>query len=348
MPPVAPPTSQSRRPQLAALALSAFVVACTAPPERFADPQAAAWDQVPVTPIADAATTVDVPGAPDFLEVASAGAAWVMNPATASVQLVTEEGVVDEVTGVSPIGAMCQAFGSLWVASRERGTPGELVRIDSARRQVLARIPAGMLGYESTLAASADHLWVLTHRRGELTVVDPATDAVDGVVRVAPNSFGLAAGFGSIWVTSMGPAPEEGADFGPGLLQRVDPETREVVATIELGPMPLFLATGEGMVWVVNQGDGTVSVVDPTTDAVVRTIPLGIAGPGGDIAVGGGSVWVRASETLLTRVDPWTGAVLARYGPQAGSGGVRAAHGVVWLSAHDTGEVWRLPAPRQD
>ena len=319
------------------------LTACSSPTLRFDDPEALGFEAVPVTPIADVAVTIHVGGAPDFLEVASLGSAWVMNPATASVQLVTDGGVEDEVTDLNPIGAMCQAFGSLWSASARRGQDGELIRMDPRTRKIEARIPAGMFSYESTLAAAGERLWVLTDPEGVLTAVDPETNQADGTVAVEPRSFGLAAGFGSLWVTSMGPGVEGGQAEGPGFLQRIDPETREVVARIELGPRPLFLACGEGMVWVVNQGDGSVSVVDPVTNTVARTIALGIAGHGGDIAVGEGRVWVRASGVLLTVVGAWTGGVLARYGPQAGSGGVRVGEGSVWLSAHDTEQVWRLP-----
>ena len=148
------------RPYLAAGLAGLLLSACSSPTLRFEDPSALGFDAVPVTPIADVATTIAVHGAPDFLEVASVGSAWVMNPATASVQLITDDGVQDEVTGVNPIGAMCRAFGSLWTASKKRGQPGELVRIDPRTRRIEARMPVGMLSYESTLAAVGGKLWI--------------------------------------------------------------------------------------------------------------------------------------------------------------------------------------------
>jgi DNA-binding beta-propeller fold protein YncE len=94
---------------------------------------------------------------------------------------------------------------------------------------------------------------------------------------------------------------------------------------------------------VINQGDGTVTRVDPETNTVAAPIELGVTGAGGDIATGAGKVWVRASKTLLSVIDAATNGVIARYGPTAGSGGVRYGFGAAWLTAHDTKQVWRLP-----
>jgi YVTN family beta-propeller protein len=123
----------------------------------------------------------------------------------------------------------------------------------------------------------------------------------------------------------------------------VDAATGEVVATIDVGPGPRFLAVGEGGVWVMNQTDGTISRVDPTTDTVIATIDSGAQIFGGDIAVGGGSVWVRGGPELLARIDPATNLVTERYGPDAGSGSVAADDDAVWVTAHDVSMIWRLP-----
>lgn len=66
-------------------------------------------------------------------------------------------------------------------------------------------------------------------------------------------------------------------------------------------------------------GHGTMSHIDPATDVVVTTITVS-AGPinGGDIAVGGGSVWVRVSNPLVVQIYPGTAKVVERYGPSSG------------------------------
>lgn len=115
-----------------------------------------------------------------------------------------------------------------------------------------------------------------------------------------------------------------------------------MIATIPVGPIPRFLAAGEAGVWTLNQGDGPVSRIDPTSNRVAATIATEVAGPGGDIATGVGRVWVRAEKILLSVIDPMTNRVTERFGPPAGSGAVRVANNLVWLTAHDIETVWVL------
>jgi YVTN family beta-propeller protein len=128
----------------------------------------------------------------------------------------------------------------------------------------------------------------------------------------------------------------------PGSVQRIDPATNQVTATIPVGPVPRFLAAGEGGVWTLNQGDGTVSRIDPASNKTVATIGAEVPGGGGDIAAGAGRVWVRASRVLLSAIDPATNRVAERYGPPGGSGAVRVADRLVGVTAHDIQTVWVL------
>jgi YVTN family beta-propeller protein len=171
-----------------------------------------------------------------------------------------------------------------------------------------------------------------------LSRIDPQTNRVVATIQVASHSFAAAFGFGSVWITNSGEPNAQGG----GSVQRIDPQTNSVTATIPVGPAPRFLAAGEGAVWTLNQGDGTVTRIDPETGKVAATIPLGVPGPGGDIAAGAGRVWVRADKVLLSVIDPSTNRVVARFGPPAGSGGVRVGDGIVWVTAHDTNTVWAL------
>ena len=102
------------------------------------------------------------------------------------------------------------------------------------------------------------------------------------------------------------------------------------MATIAVGPAPRFLAVGEGGVWTLNQGDGSVSRIDPKTNEVVATIEVGVPGPGGEIAAGEGSVWVTSFEFPISRIDPKTNTVVQQF---AGPGGdsIRVGLGSVWL-----------------
>jgi virginiamycin B lyase len=59
-----------------------------------------------------------------------------------------------------------------------------------------------------------------------------------------------------------------------GSLQRIDPRSNTVVATIPVGRRPRFLASGEGGIWVLNQANGSVSRIDPGSNRVIDTIPV--------------------------------------------------------------------------
>ena len=72
-----------------------------------------------------------------------------------------------------------------------------------------------------------------------------------------------------------------------------------------------------------------------------RPLRLACPGPGGDIAVGEGAVWVTAIGKPLSKIDPATNRVVTQY---VGKGGdaLRVGLGSLWLSNHEFHEVWRI------
>ena len=144
----------------------------------------------------------------------------------------------------------------------------------------------------------------------------------------------MAEGFGSVWVS-----------VSRGLV-RVDAASGAVVARIDLGGRPWGVATGGGGVWVANEDDGTVTRVDPITNAIVWRVRLDeapglIASPVG-VAIGGGSVWAadNASDKIW-RLDPATGAILGVAHVGDAHEFVGFGEGGVWVSSED-GTVGRL------
>jgi virginiamycin B lyase len=291
-------------------------------------------DEVAITDSAIATLRVD--GYPDFL--ASDGrAVWVTNEDRVEKLQADRPGPVGTVRVAGPCGAMVVADGSLWVASCKDLS---VYRLDLGSGDVVANIPTGLADAtgELSLAAGAGSVWVLTSAGGILSRIDCVSNEVVAEIRVLPHSYAAAFAFEAVWITNSG-TPD---DSSPGSVQRIDPETNQVVATIPVGPIPRFLAAGEGAVWTLNWGDGSVTRIDPRTNQPVVTIPLGMEGGGGDIATGGGKVWIRGTKVLLAAVDPTTNRVATIYGPPAGSGAVRVAGDLVWVTAHDTNTVWVL------
>jgi virginiamycin B lyase len=228
--------------------------------------------------------------------------------------------------------AMDTGFGAVWSASCE---PAGIIRIDQATAAVSrAAFDLPIEDSEASVGVGEGAVWVVAgHRSDALFGIDPTTLKVAHRYPIPAGGAGVRAGLGGVWVTR--PEADE--------LLHVDPATGNIVATIAVGPAPRFLAVGEDAVWVMNQGDGSVSRIDPTTDKVTATIDAGEAIHGGDIAVGGGSVWVRGGPELLARIDPDTNRVIERFSPHPGSGSVAADDDAVWVTAHDVSTIWRLP-----
>ena len=86
-------------------------------------------------------------------------------------------------------------------------------------------------------------------------------------------------------------------------MYRIDPATMATQAVIDVGENPLAGAWIGDELWVPNIDSGTVSVVSPAGNSVVRTISVGSS----PIAVAGaaGSVWVTSEDDGdLWRIDP--------------------------------------------
>jgi len=283
-----------------------------------------------------AAHTLRVPEYPDFL-AADENAVWVTNRGRIEKWRHDRPEPVAIVPVPKPCGAMEVAFGSVWVANCQDSS---LYRIDRRAARVEAVLPTGLADPrgELSIAVGAGSVWLVTSKAGILSRIDPQTNQVVARIAVAPDSYAAAFGFGAVWVTNTGPVKTDSA----GSVQRIDPETNRVIATIPVGRSPRFLVSGEGGVWVLNQADGSVSRIDPGSNSVVATIPVGAEGTGGDIAAGAGRVWVRATKVLLASIDPAVNRVVERYGPPRGSGAVRVAANLVWVSAHDVQTLWVL------
>lgn len=276
-----------------------------------------------------AAAKFSIPGSPDWVAVGDS--VWISNNPKANIsQLDPDTNKVAAVIPVptKPCSGLAVAFGSVWVPICSNGT---IQRVDEKSKKIVASIPSGVANTEGGVTAGEGSIWVPSDEKGILTRINPATNKVTAKIPIPPGSYTAVFDSGSVWITST----------KNNLLTRVDAKTGKVVAKIPVGPTPRFLAAGLGSIWTLNQGDGSVSRVDPASDKVGATIQVGVPGPGGDIAVGEGAVWVTAIGKPLSRIDPATNRVVAQY---VGKGGdaLRVGFGSLWLSNHQFHEVWRI------
>ena len=237
----------------------------------------------------------------------------------------------------------CQAsdlgFGALWTATC--GTPG-LARIDPATNRVTGHLPLRVpekLHGEGSIGVGVGGVWLVVNgprcKARRLARVEPGSLRLVSRIPITPGSAAVRVGYGAVWVTD----PEN------NLVHKIDPLRNRIARSTAVAGSPRFLAVGERAVWTLNQFDGTITRLHPRTGRAKATIPADVVGEGGDVTVGGGWVWARGTDRLLTRIDPRTNRVAERYGPPSGSGAVTVGFGAVWLSAHDIDTVWRLPVP---
>jgi virginiamycin B lyase len=148
-------------------------------------------------------------------------------------------------------------------------------------------------------------VWSLNPSIARLLRIDPETNSIAKQIPVDAYAD-LAVGDGSIWLTN----PKANT------VDRMDVKTYRVGKTIHVGKNPLGIAVTPRAVWVANDGIATpdipsVSRIDPATNKVVATIPLGptsacCADHMGVIAAGG-AVWtVLPQANMAVRIDPAT------------------------------------------
>jgi len=262
-------------------------------------------------------------------------------------------------------------FGSVWVSVPKNN---EVVRINPQTNAIQARIKVGEEPCYG-IGIGKLYVWVLNCKSQNLTRIRPRDNTVDRInpVRIAPHGEGgiairenavwyvgnedghsstlirkisratktlkvgadsavVNSAFGSIWVTSTGDAK----------VYRIDPLRHKIITQIAVPASPRFTTIGQGSVWVLSQSDGSVSRINPTTNKVIASIATHVPGAGGDIASGGGYIWVAASGTPVTRIDPKSNKVLEQYGNYKGADAIRFGFGSVWVSDHGKGDLWRI------
>jgi YVTN family beta-propeller protein len=137
-----------------------------------------------------------------------------------------------------------------------------------------------------------------------------------------------------------GPASDAQASEQPSLDPRVQ-------AVIQTGPAAHGVAVGFGSVWVANHHGGSVSRIDPTTNEVIATIPLG-EGPG-RLTTGYGYVWVDDyNGGGFWRIDPKTNKAHELWSPSASAhwdgvcGNPAAGEGAIWAIGGPNGPLFKV------
>jgi streptogramin lyase len=188
----------------------------------------------------------------------------------------------------------------------------------------------------NAIAYAAGRVWVTSGRTGRLVGLPAGRTGSRRFIKLpwSSGTTSVAAGFGSLWVTN-GPQSR---------LVRIDPGSGRLQGDRLLGKgEAVVVATGEGAVWVGRRAGGST---DPPSSIIkvaprggeTRVILFGQEGVG-DLAVGGGYVWVaNRRRNRISRLDPTTG---GRMSARIGTGQHRVAFGEqqVWVTNYNDGTV---------
>lgn len=330
-----------RRPQVFALVLTLAPgithaqIPPTPPPRPPAD--------IPLARLkADA--TVALALAPGSVE--SADAVWVPNRAAGTIVRVDakDNSVGSPVAvGAQPCASLAVAFDSVWVPVCGSGA---VARADVKTMKVATTLKIAVADGDGRIATGVGSVWVITDRKGVLSRIDPDTNTAVAEIYVAGGASSVVFSDDALWVTSEDGNPSTPLGASPSTtlrkrrLTRINPHNNEIVEVVEVGPKPGRLVVGEGGVWTLNRGNGTVTRVDPATNKVVATIPVGEDAAGGEVTAAFGSVWISAPGVPIIRIDPRTNRAVQRFTGEGG-GAILAAHGSLWVAAGPQ-LTWRL------
>jgi virginiamycin B lyase len=199
-------------------------------------------------------------------------------------------------------------------------------KVDPATNKVAQSIAAPMNDPEGSIGVGEGVIWVVTEEKDRryLTRFNAGTGVEEAKISL-PGGIGVVVDYGYVWVT----------DEKEGKLYRIDPRTNNIASATPLRGKPRFLTSGEGSIWVLIQSNGTVQRVDGRTGEVTATIETGRprgSSRGGDIATGGGYVWVTMPGMPVVQIDPGTNTLVRKFIGYGMGDAIRFGAGSLWVS----------------
>jgi DNA-binding SARP family transcriptional activator/DNA-binding beta-propeller fold protein YncE len=228
-----------------------------------------------INPKTDRKTLISVDPTPEGIAV-SPGAVWVVNagllPACqasvsridpATNQVVKTIRIPSKGKGCAEQANLVASRNAVWVALSNKKS---IVRISPANNKVVATVPVGFLAC-GALAADRTVLWVTATTCAGVGTGEPAganpsawpnglaqinsrTNTLTQTKVAEADPAGVAAAFGSVWVT------------GVGNVDQINPTSGRRVARLHVGGSPDQLGAGFGSLWV-NDDDGRVLRIKP-------------------------------------------------------------------------------------
>jgi virginiamycin B lyase len=139
---------------------------------------------------------------------------------------------------------------------------------------------------------------------------------------------------------AIGATPTDGPELKA--LQRPMSDL-SAIAKFSIPGFPDWIAIGDS-VWISNKPMNSIARLDPKTNTVAATIPVGKA-PCAGLAIGFGSVWVpQCSDGTVWRVDMTSQKTVAMIhtGVADTEGGIATGEGSVWMPSDASGVLSRI------
>src|ERR1051326_6365969 len=197
------------------------------------------------------------------------------------------------------------------------------------------------------LAFGGGYVWVANSGEGTVGKIDPRTNRQIAKVKVGDPTGLVGCESGSIHQTPHGDFRIRNCDlpkavaFASGTvwagkgdtkdLVRIDPKSERIVATVPIGIEAWYIYPTDLGIWVSDWRTDTIVRVDPATNRVVATIPNLPFGPTG-MALSPDALWVADSRAgLVTRINPQTNTIVTTIPVGTTPLPVTYAYGSVWV-----------------
>lgn len=118
----------------------------------------------------------------------------------------------------------------------------------------------------------------------------------------------------------------------------------DIIAKIPIPGSPDWMAIDSNAVWTSNGARNSIARIDPASNRLVATVPVG-GSPCSGLAAGFGSIWAPSCQVQrVERIDASTNSVTARVqtGVADSEGGIAAGAGSVWIMTDQNGTLARI------
>ena len=241
--------------------------------------------------------------------------------------------LVDAVPIGGRISGIAYGAGSIWVGDFDGQT---LVRIDPSIDKIVDTV--ALPGRPTDIVYTAGRVWVSSAGAGLLISIDPRYGTIDRRITLhqaiynqglRPLYAPMTAGVHGLWI-----------GHNVSALTRINPKRAAPVKQLTLDEPVVGLADGTNVVWAVTGGSGRLVDVNPFSNTIESSTPLGL---GGHIAVDPQAVWAASwAGNDVWRLDPTTRKPTAIIHFGGLISGIALGAGGVWVANEFAGTVSRI------